>query len=108
MAGCCGEASATESWSRRNQAVAALVYALQATVEGGQQKAERLTASRTECSFQRCRNHRGYDMMNRRDLMLGGLAGAAAYGLGRVDPEFLMNSAFAAEGKALRFLGAEA
>jgi peptide/nickel transport system substrate-binding protein len=47
-------------------------------------------------------------MINRRDLMLGGLAGAAAYGFGRVNPDFLMNSAFAMEGKALRFLGAEA
>jgi peptide/nickel transport system substrate-binding protein len=47
-------------------------------------------------------------MINRRDVMLGGLAGAAALGLGRVNPDFLMNSAFAAEGKVLRFLGAEA
>jgi peptide/nickel transport system substrate-binding protein len=47
-------------------------------------------------------------MINRRDVMLGGLAGAAALGLGRVNPDFLVNSAFAAEGKALRFLGAEA
>ncbi len=47
-------------------------------------------------------------MINRRDVMLGGLAGAAALGFGRVNPDFLMNSAFAAEGKALRFLGAEA
>jgi hypothetical protein len=50
----------------------------------------------------------GYDMINRRDVMLGGLAGAAALGFGRVNPDFLMNSAFAAEGKTLRFLGAEA
>ena len=47
-------------------------------------------------------------MINRRDVMLGGLAGAAALGFGRVNPDFLMNSAFAAEGKTLRFLGAEA
>ena len=47
-------------------------------------------------------------MINRRDVMLGGLAGAAALGFGRVNPDFLMNSAFAAEGKVLRFLGAEA
>ena len=47
-------------------------------------------------------------MINRRNLMLGGLTGAAAYGFGRVNPDFLMNSAFAAEGKTLRFLGAEA
>ena len=47
-------------------------------------------------------------MINRRDLMLAGLAGAAAYGFGRVNPDFLMSSAFAAEGKTLRFLGAEA
>ena len=47
-------------------------------------------------------------MINRRDVMLGGLAGAAALGLGRVNPDFLVNSAFAAEGKTLRFLGAEA
>src|ERR1700743_3554809 len=47
-------------------------------------------------------------MINRRDLMLGGLAGAGAFGFGRVNPDFLMSSAFAAEGKALRFLGAEA
>src|ERR1700682_1865399 len=33
---------------------------------------------------------------------------AAALGFGRVNPDFLMNSAFAAEGKTLRFLGAEA
>ena len=47
-------------------------------------------------------------MINRRDLMLAGLAGATAYGFGRVNPDFLINSAFAAEGKTLRFLGAEA
>ena len=47
-------------------------------------------------------------MINRRDLLLGGAAGAAALGFGRVDPDFLMNSAFAAEGRTLRFLGAEA
>src|SRR5258708_19186894 len=47
-------------------------------------------------------------MINRRDVMLGGLAGAAALGFGRVNPDFLVNSACAAEGKALRFLGEEA
>lgn len=47
-------------------------------------------------------------MLNRRDLMLGALAGAGAYGFGRVNPDFLINSAFAAEGKTLRFLAAEA
>jgi peptide/nickel transport system substrate-binding protein len=40
--------------------------------------------------------------------MLGGLAGAGAAGLGRVNPDFLMSSAFAAESKPIRFLGAEA
>src|SRR5258708_38903479 len=47
-------------------------------------------------------------MSHRRDVMLGGVAGAAALGLGRINPDFLVNSAFAAEGKTLRFLGAEA
>ena len=47
-------------------------------------------------------------MINRRDLILGSVAGAGAFGFGRVNPDFLMNSAFAAEGRALRFLAAEA
>src|SRR6266404_143269 len=47
-------------------------------------------------------------MFNRRDLMLGALAGAGAVGFGRVNPDFLVNSAFAAENRAVRFLGAEA
>jgi len=54
------------------------------------------------------KSSRDNDMINRRDLLLGGAAGAAALGFGRVDPDFLMNSAFAAEGRTLRFLGAEA
>jgi peptide/nickel transport system substrate-binding protein len=40
--------------------------------------------------------------------MFGAIAGAGAVGFGRVDPDFLMNSAFAAENRTLRFLGAEA
>src|ERR1700761_1500725 len=47
-------------------------------------------------------------MINRRDLLGGGLAGGAPLGLGRVNPDFLFNSAFAAESKPVRFLGAEA
>src|SRR6202045_1340019 len=47
-------------------------------------------------------------MISRRDVLLGGAAGAAGLGFGRVNPDFLMNSAFAAEGRTLRFLGAEA
>lgn len=47
-------------------------------------------------------------MTTRRDVLLGGLAGAGAFGMGRVNPGFLFNSAHAAESKPLRFLGAEA
>ena len=39
--------------------------------------------------------------------MLGALAGAGAVGFGRVNPEFLANSAFAAEERPIRFLAAE-
>src|ERR1700738_1798357 len=47
-------------------------------------------------------------MISRRDVLLGGAVGIAGLGFGRVNPDFLMNSAFAAEGRTLRFLGAEA
>src|ERR1700737_4454221 len=47
-------------------------------------------------------------MISRRDVLLGGAVGIAGLGFGRVNPNFLMNSAFAAEGQTLRFLGAEA
>jgi peptide/nickel transport system substrate-binding protein len=47
-------------------------------------------------------------MINRRDVMLGTLAGAGAVGFARVNPDFLMNSAFAAEGRNLRFLAGDA
>ena len=40
--------------------------------------------------------------------MRGALVGAGAFGFGRVNPEFLYNSAFAAENRPVRFLGAEA
>jgi peptide/nickel transport system substrate-binding protein len=46
-------------------------------------------------------------MISRRNLLLGGMAGAGAFGIGRINPDFLVNSAFAAEGRTLRFLGAE-
>jgi peptide/nickel transport system substrate-binding protein len=39
--------------------------------------------------------------------MLGALVGTGAVGFGRVNPDFLINSAFAAEGRTLRFLGVE-
>ena len=51
---------------------------------------------------------RANGMMNRRDVLGAGLAGAAAFGFGRIDPAFLFASAFAAERRAVRFLGAEA
>ena len=42
-------------------------------------------------------------MISRRNLLLGGMAGAGAFGIGRINPDFLVNSAFAAEGRTLRF-----
>ena len=47
-------------------------------------------------------------MINRRDLMRSALVGAGGFGFGRIDPGFLYNSAFAAESRPVRFLGAEA
>src|ERR1700738_2858520 len=47
-------------------------------------------------------------MISRRDVLLGGAVGIAGLGFGRVDPDFLMNSAFAAEGRTRRLLGCEA
>jgi peptide/nickel transport system substrate-binding protein len=47
-------------------------------------------------------------MINRRDLMRSALVGAGGFGFGRINPEFLYNSAFAAESRPVRFLGAEA
>ena len=47
-------------------------------------------------------------MVSRRNLLQGALLGAGAAGLGRIDPGFLFNSAYAQEGRGLRFLGAEA
>ena len=47
-------------------------------------------------------------MINRRDLMHGALVGAGAFGFGRINPDFLYNSAFAAEGRPVRYLGTEA
>jgi len=46
--------------------------------------AERLATSKS--SFSVAAIIKGYDMINRRDVMLGGLAGAAALGFGRVNP----------------------
>jgi peptide/nickel transport system substrate-binding protein len=47
-------------------------------------------------------------MISRRTLMQGSLAGAGAFGIGRLNPDFLFSSAFAQEAKTLRFLAAEA
>ena len=46
-------------------------------------------------------------MINRRDLMRSALVGAGAFGFGRVNPDFLYNSAFAAENRSVRFFGVE-
>jgi peptide/nickel transport system substrate-binding protein len=46
-------------------------------------------------------------MINRRDLMRSALVGAGAFGFGRVNPDFLYNSAFAAENRPVRFFGVE-
>ena len=40
--------------------------------------------------------------------MKSAFVGAGAFGFARVNPGFLFNSAFAAENRAVRFLGAEA
>ena len=48
--------------------------------------AERLATLKS--SFSVAEITEGYDMINRRDVMLGGLAGAAALGFGRVGPRF--------------------
>lgn len=47
-------------------------------------------------------------MINRRQLLQGAAFTAAAAGVGRINPDFLFTSAHAAEGRTLRFLGAEA
>lgn len=47
-------------------------------------------------------------MIDRRNLLKGGLLGAGAFSVGRLNPDFLFSSAHAAESRNLRFLGAEA
>lgn len=47
-------------------------------------------------------------MLSRRDALKMVIAGAGTAGIMRVNPEFFISSARAAEGKQLRFLGAEA
>lgn len=47
-------------------------------------------------------------MITRRNVLQGSLLGAAAAAVGRINPDFLFTSAFAQEGRTMRFLGAEA
>ena len=47
-------------------------------------------------------------MISRRNILQGGLVGAAAAAVGRLNPDFLFTSAHAQAARSLRFLGAEA